>query len=67
MDGFWSFANRRLMTIFSAPAYCNVFKNAAGVMKIDENLHCQLVAFVPDGVRFNLGEMSLITTFPAKC
>lgn len=53
MDGFWSFGkDRKLMTIFSAPAYCNIFRNASAVLKIDENLHCQLCAFVPDSVNF---------------
>uniref|UniRef100_A0A7E4ZR51 Serine/threonine-protein phosphatase n=1 Tax=Panagrellus redivivus TaxID=6233 RepID=A0A7E4ZR51_PANRE len=49
VDGFWVFAQRRLMTIFSAPAYCNLFRNAGAALKVDANLHCQLVAFVPGG------------------
>ncbi|KAH7698057.1 Protein R13A5.11 [Aphelenchoides avenae] len=48
MDGFWSYHDKRLMTIFSAPAYCNLFRNAGAALKVDENLRCQLVAFVPE-------------------
>uniref|UniRef100_A0A7E4VQ85 Serine/threonine-protein phosphatase n=1 Tax=Panagrellus redivivus TaxID=6233 RepID=A0A7E4VQ85_PANRE len=39
-DGYEFFANRRLVTIFSAPHYCGEFDNAAGVMTVDENLVC---------------------------
>uniref|UniRef100_A0AC34GWD7 Serine/threonine specific protein phosphatases domain-containing protein n=1 Tax=Panagrolaimus sp. ES5 TaxID=591445 RepID=A0AC34GWD7_9BILA len=49
VDGFWVFADRQLMTIFSAPAYCNLYKNCGAALKVDSNLHCQLVAFVPNG------------------
>uniref|UniRef100_A0AC35EZV5 Serine/threonine-protein phosphatase n=1 Tax=Panagrolaimus sp. PS1159 TaxID=55785 RepID=A0AC35EZV5_9BILA len=49
VDGFWVFAERQLVTIFSAPAYCNLFKNCGAALKVDSNLHCQFVAFVPNG------------------
>merc|ERR1711879_545813 len=39
-DGYEFFADRKLVTIFSAPNYCGEFDNAAAVMTIDENLMC---------------------------
>ncbi|VDM64831.1 unnamed protein product [Angiostrongylus costaricensis] len=39
-DGFEFFANKRLVTIFSAPHYCGQFDNAAAVMNVDEALVC---------------------------
>ncbi|EPB78279.1 Ser/Thr phosphatase family protein [Ancylostoma ceylanicum] len=39
-DGYEFFANRKLVTIFSAPHYCGQFDNAAAVMNVDENLMC---------------------------
>ncbi|KAI1720215.1 calcineurin-like phosphoesterase domain-containing protein [Ditylenchus destructor] len=47
-DGFWLYHDRKLVTLFSAPAYCNIYRNAGAVLKVDEQLKCQLVAFVPD-------------------
>ena len=37
-DGYEFFANRQLITIFSAPNYCGEFDNSAGIMIIDEQL-----------------------------
>ena len=47
-DGYEFFANRRLVTVFSAPNYCNEFDNSAGLMSIDENLVCsfQVIPFI---------------------
>jgi protein phosphatase len=45
--GFKFFAQRQLVTIFSAPCYCGEFDNAAAVMKIDENLQCSFVIIPP--------------------
>ncbi len=39
-DGFEFFANRQLVTIFSAPNYCGEFDNAGAMMSVDENLTC---------------------------
>ncbi|MFH4973388.1 hypothetical protein AB6A40_000097 [Gnathostoma spinigerum] len=39
-DGYEFFANRKLVTIFSAPHYCGQFDNAAAMMNVDENLVC---------------------------
>ncbi|GMI72042.1 type one serine/threonine protein phosphatase 6 [Hibiscus trionum] len=39
-DGYAFFANRQLVTIFSAPNYCGEFDNAAAMMSVDESLTC---------------------------
>lgn len=39
-DGYEFFADRRLVTIFSAPNYCGEFDNAAATMNVDETLKC---------------------------
>ena len=39
-DGFEFFANRMLVTLFSAPNYCNEFDNAAAIMIVDQDLTC---------------------------
>ncbi|KIH63898.1 hypothetical protein ANCDUO_05794 [Ancylostoma duodenale] len=39
-DGYEFFANKRLVTIFSAPHYCGQFDNAAAMMNVDEGLVC---------------------------
>ncbi|CAK4138218.1 unnamed protein product [Aphanomyces euteiches] len=39
-DGYEFFAGRKLVTIFSAPNYCNEFDNAGGMLIVDEKLTC---------------------------
>lgn len=39
-DGYEFFANRRLVTIFSAPHYCGQFDNAGGTMSVSEDMNC---------------------------
>jgi serine/threonine-protein phosphatase PP1 catalytic subunit len=46
-DGYEFFANRKLVTIFSAPHYCGEFDNSGGSMKIDENLTCSFTTYRP--------------------
>uniref|UniRef100_A0A0M3I5A8 Serine/threonine-protein phosphatase n=1 Tax=Ascaris lumbricoides TaxID=6252 RepID=A0A0M3I5A8_ASCLU len=43
-DGYEFFANRKLVTIFSAPHYCGQFDNAAAMMNVDEGLVCTFQA-----------------------
>lgn len=39
-DGYEFFANRKLVTLFSAPHYCGEFDNAAAVMLVAKDLQC---------------------------
>ena len=39
-DGYEFFAQRQLITIFSAPNYCGEFDNNGAIMVSDENLMC---------------------------
>eukprot|EP01061_Rhynchopus_euleeides_P023757 TRINITY_DN38520_c0_g1_i1.p1 TRINITY_DN38520_c0_g1~~TRINITY_DN38520_c0_g1_i1.p1 ORF type:complete len:316 (+),score=134.43 TRINITY_DN38520_c0_g1_i1:317-1264(+) len=46
-DGYQFFAERQLITLFSAPNYCGEFNNAGGIMSIDENLTCSFQVLKP--------------------
>ena len=46
-DEYEFFAQRQLITIFSAPNYCGEFDNSAGIMIIDESLTCSLKVLRP--------------------
>ncbi|CAI2295164.1 unnamed protein product [Caenorhabditis sp. 36 PRJEB53466] len=48
MDGYEFFADRQLVTIFSAPAYCGQFDNAGAVLLVDENMVCSFIIMRPD-------------------
>jgi serine/threonine-protein phosphatase PP1 catalytic subunit len=37
-DGYEFFADRKLVTIFSAPNYCNEFDNDGAMLVVDEDL-----------------------------
>ena len=39
-DGYEFFADRSLVTIFSALNYCGEFENNGAVMSVDSNLMC---------------------------
>lgn len=39
-DGYEFFADRKLVTVFSAPNYCNEFDNAGAMLVVDKNLRC---------------------------
>lgn len=51
--GYEFFADRQLVTIFSAPNYCSEFDNDGAIMSIDENLQCsfQIISAVVKGPR----------------
>ncbi|WCJ24034.1 Serine/threonine-protein phosphatase PP1 [Euphorbia peplus] len=46
-DGYEFFANKQLVTIFSAPNYCGEFDNAGAMMSVDENLLCSFRILKP--------------------
>jgi len=56
-DGYEFFANRELVTLFSAPNYCGEFDNAAAMMTVDETLMCSFQILKPADkpVRFGPG------------
>ena len=46
-DGYEFFCNKKLVTVFSAPNYCDEFDNSAGIMIVDENLICSFKILQP--------------------
>ncbi len=48
-DGYEFFADRKLITIFSAPCYTGDFDNNAAMISVDENLKCDLICLKPEG------------------
>ncbi|KAI3721244.1 hypothetical protein L2E82_32250 [Cichorium intybus] len=46
-DGYEFFADRQLVTIFSAPNYCGEFDNAGALMSVNENLLCSFQILKP--------------------
>ncbi|KAF4352433.1 hypothetical protein G4B88_018865 [Cannabis sativa] len=46
-DGYEFFANRKLVTLFSAPNYCGEFDNAGAMMSVDESLMCSFQILKP--------------------
>jgi serine/threonine-protein phosphatase PP1 catalytic subunit len=42
-DGYEFFANRKLVTIFSAPGYMGDFDNEGAMMDVDETLMCKFI------------------------
>ena len=45
--GYEFFADKKLVTVFSAPNYCNQFDNAGAMMLVDENLVCGFKILIP--------------------
>ena len=46
-DGYEFFADRQLVTIFSAPNYCGEFDNAGAMMAVDDPLMCSFQILKP--------------------
>eukprot|EP00826_Nyctotherus_ovalis_P011162 TRINITY_DN12913_c0_g2_i5.p1 TRINITY_DN12913_c0_g2~~TRINITY_DN12913_c0_g2_i5.p1 ORF type:complete len:309 (-),score=91.81 TRINITY_DN12913_c0_g2_i5:188-1114(-) len=46
-DGYEFFANRQLVTVFSAPNYCGEFDNSGALMTVDETLMCSFQILKP--------------------
>uniref|UniRef100_A0A2N9EZL7 protein-serine/threonine phosphatase n=1 Tax=Fagus sylvatica TaxID=28930 RepID=A0A2N9EZL7_FAGSY len=56
-DGYEFFAERQLVTIFSAPNYCGEFDNAGAMMSVDDTLMCSFQILKPaeKKSKFNFG------------
>lgn len=67
-DGYEFFANRRLVTIFSAPNYCGEFDNAGAMMSVDETLMCSFQILKPTDKKpkFGFGGSSAKPISPNK-
>ncbi|XP_022760258.1 serine/threonine-protein phosphatase PP1 isozyme 7-like isoform X4 [Durio zibethinus] len=61
-DGYEFFANRQLVTIFSAPNYCGEFDNAGAVMSVDETLMCSFQILNPADKKPKFGFGTLTST-----
>jgi serine/threonine-protein phosphatase PP1 catalytic subunit len=46
-DGYEFFAGHKLVTIFSAPNYCNEFDNDGAMLRIGEDLCCSFYKHTP--------------------
>lgn len=46
-DGYKFYAQRQLVSLFSAPHYCGEFDNSGGIMHVDENLQCSFKVLAP--------------------
>lgn len=66
-DGYEFFANRQLVTIFSAPNYCGEFDNAGAMMSVDDTLMCSFQVLKPaeKNKKFSFG--STTTAKPGSC
>jgi serine/threonine-protein phosphatase PP1 catalytic subunit len=47
-DGYEFFADRKLVTIFTAPNYCGEFDNDGCMLMIDEDLSCSFYLHSPE-------------------
>jgi len=66
-DGYEFFADRQLVTLFSAPNYCGEFDNAGAVMAIDESLMCSFRILKPaEKAKFGFGSGARPLTPPRK-
>ncbi|KAJ0265609.1 Serine/threonine-protein phosphatase PP1 isozyme 3 [Hirschfeldia incana] len=54
-DGYEFFANRQLVTIFSAPNYCGEFDNAGAMMSVDDSLTCSFQILKASEKKGNFG------------
>lgn len=50
-DGYEFFADRKLLTIFSAPNYCNEFDNEGAMLIVDPDLSCSFLLFSPAEIK----------------
>lgn len=65
-DGYEFFANRQLVTVFSAPNYCGEFDNAGAMMSVDETLMCSFQILKPAEKKSKFGFGSTTTAKPGN-
>ncbi|KAJ4785561.1 Serine/threonine-protein phosphatase [Rhynchospora pubera] len=64
-DGYEFFANRQLVTVFSAPNYCGEFDNAGAMMSVAEDLTCSFqILKAAEKKRFGFGSSKSATPLP---
>ncbi|KAJ6816735.1 serine/threonine-protein phosphatase PP1-like isoform X2 [Iris pallida] len=63
-DGYEFFAQRRLVTIFSAPNYCGEFDNAGALLSINESLLCSFQILKPIQVKGAAGASTTLRPLP---
>jgi len=59
-DGYEFFANRKLVTVFSAPNYCDEFDNSAAIMSVGADLACSFKIMQPAEKQVISAESKLI-------
>ena len=57
-EGYEFFADRKLVTVFSAPNYCGEFDNAGAMMSVNENLNCSFQILKPANKLEDVKEMN---------
>lgn len=65
-DGYEFFANRQLVTVFSAPNYCGEFDNAGAMMSVDETLMCSFQILKPADKKSKFSFGSTTTAKPGS-
>ena len=64
-EGYEFFADKQLVTVFSAPNYCGEFDNAGAMMTVNEDLRCSFQILKPinknEAKEMNQGNNSGIT------
>lgn len=55
-EGYEFFGDRRLVTIFSAPNYCNEFSNCAAIMMVSADLTCSFRVIKPQDLGSQFSE-----------
>ena len=65
-DGYEFFAQRQLVTVFSAPNYCGEFDNSGAMMTVDENLMCSFQVLKPADKQSKLSALARGKTPPKK-
>ena len=64
-DGYEFFANRQLVTIFSAPNYCGEFDNSGAMMSVDDSLMCSFQILKPAEKKAKYAYISANSAKPA--